>query len=64
MDEDLNTPAGLAALFDLARDINRGRDEGRKVDEAQATLRELAGVLGLTLRSRRGPKARGRSSSC
>jgi cysteinyl-tRNA synthetase len=50
MDDDLNTPAGLAALFDLTREINRARDEGRGVDEAQATLRELAGVLGLTLR--------------
>jgi cysteinyl-tRNA synthetase len=49
MDDDLNTPAALAALFDLARDINRSRDEGRNVDEAQGTLRELAGVLGLTL---------------
>src|SRR6266540_1059121 len=50
MDDDLNTPAGLAALFDLAREINRARDEGRSVEEAQAALRELAGVLGLTLR--------------
>ncbi len=50
MDDDLNTPAGLAALFDLAREINRARDEGRGVEEAQAALRELAGVLGLTLR--------------
>jgi cysteinyl-tRNA synthetase len=50
MDDDLNTPAGLAALFELAREINRARDEGRGVAEAQETLRELAGVLGLTLR--------------
>jgi cysteinyl-tRNA synthetase len=50
MDEDLNTPGALAALFDLARDINRARDEGRGTDEAQQTLRELAEVLGLTLR--------------
>jgi cysteinyl-tRNA synthetase len=50
MDEDLNTPAALAALFDLARDINRSRDDGRGVEEAQRVLRELAGVLGLTLR--------------
>ena len=50
MDDDLNTPAALAALFDLARDINRSRDEGRGIGEAQASLRELAGVLGLTLR--------------
>jgi len=50
MDDDLNTPAGLAALFDLAREINRARDEGRGVEEAQTTLQELASVLGLTLR--------------
>jgi len=49
MDDDLNTAQAVAALFDLAREINRGRDEGRPVDEAQSTLRELAGVLGLTL---------------
>jgi cysteinyl-tRNA synthetase len=50
MDDDLNTPAALAALFELAREINRARDEGRGVKEAQKTLQELAGVLGLTLR--------------
>jgi cysteinyl-tRNA synthetase len=50
MDDDLNTPAALAALFDLARDINRARDEGRGIEEGQQTLRALAGVLGLTLR--------------
>ena len=49
MDDDLNTPAALAALFDLARDVNRARDERRGIEEAQQTLRELAGVLGLTL---------------
>ena len=52
MDDDLNTAGALAALFDLARDINRGRDEGRNIDGAQETLRELAGVLGMTLRER------------
>ncbi|HEY5625785.1 MAG TPA: cysteine--tRNA ligase, partial [Dehalococcoidia bacterium] len=52
MDDDLNTAGALACLFDLAREINRGRDDGRAVGEAQATLRELAGVLGLTLRER------------
>ena len=48
MENDLATPTALAALFDLARAINRGRDEGRDVASAQATLRELGGVLGLT----------------
>ncbi len=52
MDDDLNTSGALACLFDLAREINRARDDGRAVDEAQATLRELAAVLGLTLRER------------
>ena len=27
MDDDLNTPRALAAIFDLAREINRGREE-------------------------------------
>jgi cysteinyl-tRNA synthetase len=49
MDRDLNTPQAVAALFDLAREINRARDEGQDLVGAQATLRELADVLGLTL---------------
>jgi cysteinyl-tRNA synthetase len=49
MDEDLNAPRALAVLFDLAHEINRGRDEGRAVATAQAALLELADVLGLTL---------------
>ena len=52
MDDELNTAGALAALFDLEREINRGRDEGRNIDGAQETLRELAGVLGMTLRER------------
>ena len=49
MDDDLNTPQAIAALFDLARDINKEREAGKKVDNAQATLSELAGLLGLSL---------------
>jgi cysteinyl-tRNA synthetase len=49
MDEDLNSAQALALLFDLARDINRGRDGGEPIAAQQAVLRELAGVLGLTL---------------
>ncbi|MDM8000937.1 MAG: cysteine--tRNA ligase [Dehalococcoidia bacterium] len=48
MDHDFNTPQALAALFDLARDINRTLDQGGDPREARQTLRELAGVLGLT----------------
>ena len=49
MDDDLNTPRAIAALFDLAHEINRAAEEGRGVSDAQTTLRRLAGVLGLTL---------------
>ena len=49
MDDDLNTAKALAALFDLAHEINRAHDEGRPSDEARAALLELADVLGLTL---------------
>ena len=49
MEDDLGTPQALAALFELARSINRGRDEGRDVAPAQAELRELTSVLGLRL---------------
>ena len=48
MDSDLNTPQALAALFDLAREINRARQGGQGVAQAQETLKEIGGVLGLT----------------
>jgi cysteinyl-tRNA synthetase len=58
MDDDLNTPQAIAALFDLAREINRGRDEGMPVREAQEALQELGSVLGLTFQEgpQRGPQ--------
>jgi len=58
MDDDLNTPRAMAALFDLAREVNRGRDEGLSVRRAQDALRELGGLLGLTFREPlgRGPQ--------
>jgi cysteinyl-tRNA synthetase len=49
MDDDINTPQALAVLFDLAKELNRARDEGKGVAEAQALLIELANVLGLRL---------------
>jgi cysteinyl-tRNA synthetase len=49
MDDDLNTPQALAVLFDLAKEINKARDEGKGVATAQGTLLELADVLGLRL---------------
>ena len=52
MDDDFNTSAGLAHLFELVRSINTARTAGVGgpfFQAAQETLRELAGVLGLTL---------------
>jgi cysteinyl-tRNA synthetase len=52
MDNDFNTSGALAALFELVRVINTARDAGvgaEPLAAAQATLRELAGVLGLRL---------------
>lgn len=50
MDDDFNTPAALAALFDLARAINRESSATPTVRYAQAALQDLAAVFGLTLR--------------
>jgi cysteinyl-tRNA synthetase len=52
MDDNFNAPAALAVLFDLVRAINTARDAGvgpTPLAAAQATLHELAGVLGLSL---------------
>ncbi len=49
LDDDLNTPSALAALFGLAQSINRAADDGLDFRPLQEELRELAGVLGLTL---------------
>jgi len=52
MDDDFNTAQAIAVLFDLAREINKYDSEGIEAGEARNTLRELAGVLGLTFRER------------
>lgn len=52
MDDDFNTSAALAAIFELVRAINTARAAditGPFFEAAQRTLRELAGVLGVTL---------------
>ena len=49
MDDDFNAARALGHLFDLARDVNRGLDEGLG-EEAEAGARALLGlgqVLGL-----------------
>ena len=47
MDDDLNTPQAMAALFDLAREINRGKTARIDVTVAQDTLMRLMQVLGM-----------------
>jgi len=56
MEDDFNTPKAAAALFDLARDINKGHGENLRVGEAHKTLLELAGVLGLALSEAAAPQ--------
>jgi len=48
MDDDFNTPAACAVLFDLAREINRQRETNPEVAAGLAArLRELGGLLGI-----------------
>ena len=51
MDDDFNTSQALAALFDLARDINRADEAGMDVQKARETLKALGEVLGLTFQA-------------
>ena len=48
MDDDLNTPRALAVLFELTREINRHKEAGGDVAEAQALLKKLGDLLGLS----------------
>jgi cysteinyl-tRNA synthetase len=52
MDGDFNSAQALAALFDLAREINRGISQRASVLEAQRLLLDLGRVLGLTFEDR------------
>ncbi|MBT3995839.1 MAG: cysteine--tRNA ligase [Chloroflexi bacterium] len=49
MDDDLNTPQALAAIFDLCRKMNRTRADGNDVSAAAELVRELTGALGFNL---------------
>ena len=48
MDDDLDTPRAIAVLLAIARDLEAG---ALHAETAAPALRELAGVLGLTLES-------------
>jgi cysteinyl-tRNA synthetase len=48
MNDDFNTPEALAVLFELARAMNRAREQGDgEADRLASTLRALAGRLGI-----------------
>jgi cysteinyl-tRNA synthetase len=49
MDDDFNTPGALAVLFELARDINKLREDNGAAAAAPlaAALRRMGGILGL-----------------
>src|SRR4051794_17765076 len=51
MDDDFGTPEALATVFSLAKEANAAIDAGDRDEAARlvATVRELAGVLGLEL---------------
>ncbi len=57
MDNDFNTAGAVAALFELVKAINTARDNSAtpaQLAPAQASLRELTGVLGLQLKEKQG----------
>ncbi|HVV67872.1 MAG TPA: cysteine--tRNA ligase [Gammaproteobacteria bacterium] len=49
MDDDFNSPLAFSVLFDLAREINRLRDESQIVEAAKlaALLKKLADIFGI-----------------
>ena len=49
MDDDLDTPAALDIMLQLADDISLSAQEGGAVQGAQTSLREMCQVMGLRL---------------
>jgi cysteinyl-tRNA synthetase len=48
MDDDFNTPVALSVIFDLARELNKVKENDReKAGQLGATLKYLGGLLGL-----------------
>lgn len=53
MDDDFNTASTLGHIYDLVRATNQARDAGadnESLEEAQALLRQITGILGLQLK--------------
>lgn len=48
MDDDFNTPVAVAVLFELARELNKAKQEApEKTEELAANLKFLGGLLGI-----------------
>jgi cysteinyl-tRNA synthetase len=47
MDDDFNTPEAIAVLFDLAREVNRLKDQPAQADSMAVKLKHLGGILGI-----------------
>ncbi|MFT5674509.1 MAG: cysteinyl-tRNA synthetase [Paraglaciecola sp.] len=47
MDDDFNTPEAFAVLFDLARDLNKAKNDGENAQDLAGLLVNLASVLGI-----------------
>jgi len=57
MDDDFNTSAALAAIFELVRNLNQARSDGATEEQllpAREAFNELTGVLGLQLEEQSG----------
>ncbi len=50
MDDDFNTPQGLAAIFELVNAVNKNIEDAGFVTSASAALRELLGIFGVSLK--------------
>ena len=66
MDDDLNTPQALAAVFSLARDINRGREEGKVLATPKSACESSppSSAFGWNPRTRGPNSPRAHSWSC
>ncbi|MCX5709779.1 MAG: cysteine--tRNA ligase [Candidatus Omnitrophica bacterium] len=54
MDDDFNTPEGLAAIFELVNLTNKNIENKDFVLSAKCALKELLGIFGITLSAKRG----------
>ncbi|WP_031435109.1 cysteine--tRNA ligase [Methylomarinum vadi] len=47
MNDDFNTPEAIAVLFDLARELNKSKDDPERVRNLAFTLKSLGSILGI-----------------